>query len=83
VSDFVRISKGKASFIYSDNMKDLLKRGPSVVKRASHVEPVGVESGEWRGWEAKMEDGQVLGPFDSREEALSAERAYLEEKMFR
>ena len=59
--------------IYDDRLQWLSKLGDTEVKRASHVEPQGLQ------WIADMspEDGPVLGPFDTRAEALQKEREWL------
>lgn len=66
---------GRVKFIYDDTVADVAKEvGPLTIKRASHVEPD--ERGDW--W-ADMEPvgGPQLGPFATREKALSAERLWL------
>lgn len=68
---------GTVTFIYSDLLVDLLVEGNSQVKRVSMVEPAGTG-----GWLATMSDGTVLGSFPLRAEALAAEVAWLERKMF-
>lgn len=62
--------------IYDDRLRWLSSLGPTEVKRASHVEPQGLQ------WIADMgpEDGPVLGPFDTRAEALQREREWLLKK---
>lgn len=75
----VKISNGKATFIYSDELVELLKEGKSNIKRVSHVEPVGTN------WYATVKfDGieEVLGPFETRQEALDAEIEYLKQEIF-
>lgn len=70
-------SKGDLTFIYSDEISFLKALGTFSVKRASHVEPT--EDGKWT---ASMVDGPVLGPFDLRGDALSAEVEYLKGVLF-
>ena len=69
-------SEGSMRFIYTDEFKHLLDGSiSSSIKRVSHVEPV---SGELK-WTADMSpiNGPVLGPFDTRTEALEAEVDWL------
>ena len=69
---------GDMSFIYDDKLADLCEQGESVTRRASYVEPSG------KGWTADLApvNGPVLGPFKLRQEALDAERCWLEENLF-
>lgn len=71
---------GTLSFIYSDNLRGFNQLGEVSTSRASHVEPI--EGGKWT---ADMEpvEGPVLGPFDTRQEALDTEVEYLKENIFR
>lgn len=69
---------GTITFIYSDDLADMLDLGTARVQRASHVEPVA------GGWTADMSPvgGPVLlaaegKPFKLRSEALEAEVAWL------
>ncbi len=68
---------GSVVHIYSDKV-NLSGIGKATIKRASHVEP-----DENNKWEADMSPsgGKVLGPFDTRSEALAAEVAWLEENI--
>lgn len=75
--------------VYDDALADFLKQGEGVsIRRASHVEPT--PEGKWiadmspavQQYDIKC-DNPILGPFDLREEALTAERAWLEERIFR
>ncbi len=71
---------GVITAIYSDDLADLLAEASQVtIRRASFVEPH--PSG---GWFADMapSGGPVLGRFRLREEALRAEMAWLENKLF-
>ena len=66
-------ASGHLLAIYTEAI-DLAEIGPTVIRRASHVEPcVG-------GWSADMSPvyGPVLGPFVKRSEALAAEVYWLE-----
>ena len=67
---------GTIQFIYSDDLRGLMAEGRSSTRRVSHVEP----NAEGR-WEAQMVEGPKLGPFDTRAEALEAERKWLEENL--
>ena len=69
--------KGVATCLY-DEAIDLTRFGPLDFHRASHVEPDVL--GRW--WaDLQPVAGPVLGPFCLRSEALTAERAWLEEKL--
>lgn len=75
----ILISKnGKVTFIYDDELAGLLGKGiKASITRVSNVEPCD------GGWSATMvDDGTVLGPFPLRQQALEAEIAYLEQKLF-
>lgn len=67
---------GMIRFIYQDDLKPLLAVGTSRIRRASHVEPS--DDGSCR-WTADMSpvQGPMLGPFNSRQEALRAEVQFL------
>jgi len=69
-----RIEDGHLRFVYDDAVAELLDEGTVAVCRVSHVEPA-----EGGGWTADMSpvDGPVLGPFQLRQQALDAERAWL------
>lgn len=64
---------GIISMIHNDNMAPLLSEGDSVLRRASHVEPCGIQ------WIADMSplNGPVLGPFVLRGEALASEAEWI------
>ena len=74
---------GTMAFVYEDAERVLgedvtevvMALGTMTTARASFVEPLVNRD----GWSASMEPmgGPVLGPFDLRREALSAERAWL------
>lgn len=68
---------GTLRFVYADELRELLDVGAARITRASHVEPDGTS------WRADMSPvgGPVLGPFETRAAALSAEVAYLAEHM--
>ncbi len=70
---------GVLTFIHSDEAaRILLPLGAARIRRASHVEP----TADCR-WTADMSPvaGPVLGPFDTRELALSAEVAWLQTEL--
>jgi len=67
---------GNLRFVWDDNLAELVEAGESRICRASHVEPT-VDS----KWTADMAPvgGPVLGPFRIRNDALVAERFWLED----
>lgn len=71
------LQNGTVTTIYSDELAPLIAKGRATITRASAVEPA--PNG---GWTATMNDGTVLGPYRLRSEALTAEVAYLESKLF-
>ena len=76
---FAIAADGTITTIYDDGMASFLETGHAKVTRASHVEPYPAG-----GWIADMapSNGPVLGPFRLREEALAAERRWLEARLF-
>ena len=78
MSKLVVDQDGTVRFIYSDDLRGLLEVGTPSVTRASHVEPCALG---WigGGWTADLTPvkGPVLGPFETRQEALDAEVHYL------
>ncbi|APW63217.1 hypothetical protein [Paludisphaera borealis] len=68
-------TSGVVRCLYSEVI-DLSSLGSPAIRRASHVEPG--PDGRWRA-DLRPVQGPVLGPFDSRSEALEAERAWIEE----
>ena len=73
-SIFVR-PDGTVDFLYEDGLRPLLELGSATITRASHVEPT--PDGWWTA-DLSPRGGPVLGPFTLRQEALDAERAWLE-----
>ena len=69
---------GEVVAIYNDVLSGLLSEGRARIERASAVEP----SEDCTGWHATMNDGKVLGPYKLRQDALDAEVAYLNERLF-
>ena len=75
----IKISKGgRLTFIYDDKLQPLIQNGRAEIKRVSHVEPIGTK---WRADMSPIEPGIVLGPFNKRQQALDAEKEWLEEKL--
>ncbi len=69
---------GNAATIYTEDI-DLASIGKQHIKRASHGEPN--DDGLWTA-DMSPSNGPVLGPFKTRSEALDAEVAWLNKKMF-
>jgi hypothetical protein len=68
---------GDVRCVYGEEL-DLREIGKLQITRASHVEPDA--EGYW--WaDMGPVDGPVLGPYDSRTEALQAERGWLEARV--
>ena len=78
--DLFVTNRGDIICLYDDVLHEELSRfmGRSVITRASHVEP---SDG---GWTADMgpSGGPVLGPFNTRKEALNREREWLCQNLF-
>lgn len=67
---------GDARFIYDDTAMEIaLALGVVSTKRASHVEPT--PDGQWTA-DMNPVAGPMLGPFQTRKQALQAEHQYLE-----
>lgn len=68
---------GSLHFLYDDALVGLMDVGPAQACRVSHVEPTTVD--DRVVWYANMSpvNGPNFGPFDTREEALRAEREWL------
>lgn len=71
-------SDGTITHVYDERV-DLSRLGNTTIKRASHVEPT--VSNEWTA-DMRPSGGGILGPFDTRTEALEAEIKWLEENIF-
>jgi len=68
---------GTGRFIHSDEAADVARAvGSITVRRASHVEPT--PDGRWAADMSPVRLGVTLGPYDTRREALDAEREWLE-----
>lgn len=76
--DVVVSTDGGLSSIYCEliNFKEF---GPSQIRRASHVEPT--EDGRWLA-DLSPSAGPLLGPFDSRSQAIEAEVQWLRDHWF-
>ena len=68
-------ASGDARCVYTEGF-DLHRLGQLSVRRGSHVEPD--ETGRWTA-DLSPVDGPILGPYSSRQQALEAELAWLEE----
>ena len=66
---------GQVRFVYDETL-DLRALGPSAIRRGSHVEPDA--QGRWSADLAPV-GGPVLGPFEHRCSALTAEISWLQE----
>lgn len=71
--DILVAPDGTTRFIYDDALAPLLENGKAVIRRASHVEPLGIR------WMADMRPsgGPRLGLYDTKGEALRAEHTWL------
>ena len=67
-------NSGNARCIYNETLP-LSVLGQVKIRRGSHVEPI--KGGKWIA-DMKPVDGPVLGPFNLRSQALTAERRWLE-----
>lgn len=70
--------QGKISLIYRDELGELLTQGNSQTRRASFVEPSSDNT-----WEADLglSNGPTLTGFNTRQEALNAEKQWLENRL--
>lgn len=69
---------GTTQFIYHDELLPLKALGSYSARRASHVEPS--DCGLWTA-DLSPVQGPILGPFETRREALDAEVAWLSRAM--
>ena len=67
--------EGQLEFVWDDRLQGLLGLGRAQIRRASHVEPT--PEGEWTA-DLGPSGGPMLGPFRLRQEALEAERRWLD-----
>ena len=65
---------GALELVYEDALRGLLALGRATIRRASNVEPT--PEGQWTA-DLGPTDGPVLGPFETRADALDAERSWL------
>jgi hypothetical protein len=71
---------GTITYVYSDLLaKVFAGQGETKTQRASHVEPTA--DNRWTADMSPVEPGVVLGPFDTHEEAITAEVAFLHKRM--
>ncbi len=80
----VKISGGKVEFLYNDRLLPLTDLGPTVTKRASHVEPT-IDGVRWTA-DMSPSGGPMLDNdgegYETRQEALDAEVQWLEDNKF-
>jgi hypothetical protein len=69
---------GTMKFIYTDKLRPLMRHGQASIKRVSHVEPT--EDNKWHADLSPIQ-GPILGPYETRAEALQAEVRWLEENL--
>ena len=69
---------GTLTFLWDDSLGSLLHLGEGSLQRASHIEPQGIE------WGADLSPigGPALGTFPLRNDALIAERDWLQQHGF-
>lgn len=72
--------EGDLIMVYQDPVKIFLDLGNAIIKRASHVEPDGRYGCSWTA-DMSPVGGPILGPFDTRQEALVAEVDWLQNSM--
>ena len=65
---------GTIKLIYEDDLRGLLHAGSAIITRVSHVEPT--VDGRWTA-DLSPVGGPILGPFDTRTEALQQEVSWL------
>jgi hypothetical protein len=70
---------GTIKFVYNDDLRGLMTEGKATTKRVSHVEPD--DDGKWVADMSPIRPNVMLGPFETRWEALDAERKWLEEHL--
>ena len=72
---------GAVQCVYDEKI-DLSSVGDVDIKRASHVEPAPLDTGKWMADLAPV-GGPLLGPFDTRSQALDAEATWLDTQLTR
>ena len=70
---------GEVEYIYDDILQTIFSLKDRKIERASHVEPC--DDGRWTA-DMKPSGGGVLGPFETRRDALEAEVEWLERRMY-
>ena len=71
------IKNGQVKFIYDDELRPFMVHGVTSITRVSHVEPT--SDGKWAADLSPVAPGVSLGPFDRRQDALNAEKEWLEQ----
>ena len=71
------INAGRITAIYDDALTAIMDGGDITIKRASHVEPWFGHKCEWMA-DMRPVNGPILSGFKTRQEALDAERLYLD-----
>lgn len=69
---------GSVQFLYHDALRVFLEYGVPVICRASHVEPT--PDARWIVDLSPL-GGGILGPFEYRQEALTAEAAWIKMRL--
>ena len=74
---------GTITLIYADDLRAVMDVGKVTIMRASHVEPISTINGTRYLWKSDLTpvNGPVLGPFETRAEALAAEVEYLNQEV--
>lgn len=73
---------GSMEFVYNDKLRGLIKQGEAKITRASTIEPGDPSLGQDPlRWYATMFDGPVLGPFETREQALAEEEEWINKNL--
>lgn len=74
INQIVISPAGEIKAIYTDELLPLFRAGKCSITRASSVEPT--IDGRWEA-DLSPVNGPVLGPYDTRKEALESEVNYL------
>lgn len=70
---------GTVKFLHDDALAPLYQEGTPHLFRASNVEPT--SDGEWLADMSPIDGETMLGPFPLRNDALAAERAWLNQRL--
>lgn len=70
--------EGVATFVWSDELAKLKTEGNCKIERVSNVEPN--DQSEWMA-DMMLISGPILGPFETRQEAIDAELRYIWDNM--